>query len=90
MRLLCLLLLLGLAACGSRSTPPPTDWDAWVLWVEARAAILDDDGHGPDLGSEEWAMAVSQKLGVIDPEGHGPDLDTAEWRAAVEHQLRRR
>jgi hypothetical protein len=86
-----ILLAVMLAGCGERAAVGEWDqgesWDQWARGVEARFAVGDAEGHGPDVGSEEWARALQWKLGIVDAEGHGPDLGSAEWRAAVESKL---
>lgn len=67
-------------------SPAPQEWNAWARWIENRYPISDDQGHGPDIGSNEWAMAVDRNLGVT-VGGHGPDLKSDEWRSAVEFKL---
>ncbi len=66
----------------------PKEWAAWAKWVEKIHPITDDQGHGPDIGSDEWANALAKRLGVMDAAGHGPDLKSDEWRAAVEKKLK--
>lgn len=35
----------------------------WVEATEAKLAVTDSAGHGPDLGSAEWAEALTRRLG---------------------------
>lgn len=35
----------------------------WVDATEAKLAVTDGAGHGPDLGSAEWAEALNRRLG---------------------------
>lgn len=65
----------------------PKDWQAWAEWAEKLHPVTDEQGHGPDIGSDEWASALGKRLGVIDADGHGPDPKSDEWRAAVESKL---
>jgi hypothetical protein len=81
------LLLLFLAACSERESAPPSDWNTWAVWVEARYPVSDGQGHGPDIGSVEWARALQQKLGIVDAQGRGPNPGSEEWRNAVESKL---
>jgi hypothetical protein len=87
MRIFGAVLFLSLAACSDRSSAPPSDWQTWAVWVEARFPVSDVEGHGPDIGSDEWARALQQKLGIVDEQGHGPDLGSGEWRNAVEEKI---
>jgi hypothetical protein len=89
MKFFAAVLFLSLAACSDRAPAPPADWATWSLWVEARYPVSDEDGHGPDIGSDEWARALQWKLGIVDGEGHGPDIGSGEWRAAVEEKIGR-
>jgi hypothetical protein len=86
MKIFTALFALFMVACSDRSTPP-SDWNAWSIWVEARYPIGDAQGHGPDIGSDEWARALQQKLGIVDDQGHGPDIGSTEWRAAVQTKI---
>jgi hypothetical protein len=91
MKTLTHLLAIGAALLASAipmsAEPPPKDWKAWAAWVEKRAPVSDDQGHGPDIGGEEWMAALDRKLGITDAQGHGPDQGSDEWRGAVEHKL---
>ena len=81
------------AASASQSSLPgsaPQAWDAWARWADEQHSTGDDQGHGPDIGSDEWAYALDQQLGISDGQGHGPDLKSAEWRSAVEYKLQNR
>ncbi len=84
------ILLVALAGLAFAQESAPKDWSAWARWAEKFHPVTDNDGHGPDIGSDEWAMALSRKLNVIDADGHGPDLKSGEWRAAVERKLKQR
>ena len=86
MKIFAALFALFMVACSDRSAPP-SDWNAWSTWVEARYPVGDAQGHGPDIGSEEWARALQQKLGIVDDQGHGPDIGSVEWRAAVQTKI---
>lgn len=87
MKILAVLVLVALAACGERDAAPPADWKNWAVWVEARYPVSDADGHGPDLGSDEWARALQQKLGMVDGQGDAPEIGSDEWRAAVQSRI---
>jgi hypothetical protein len=90
MKWVVMILALAVAGCGEGDDEARQKWDEWDLWargVEARFAVGDAEGHGPDVGSEEWARALQWRLGIVDEQGHGPDLGSAEWRAAVEQKI---
>jgi hypothetical protein len=86
-----ILAVMVLAGCGEHGAVREWDegesWDQWARGVEARFAVSDAAGHGPDVGSDEWARALQQRLGIVDSQGHGPDIGSAEWRSAVEEKL---
>ncbi len=54
----------------------------WVKATEARLAVTDGAGHGPDLGSTEWAEALTRRLG-----GHAQP-GTQAWCDWVTQQLK--
>jgi hypothetical protein len=31
--------------------------------LQQKVGIIDDHGHGPDIGSAEWRAAVEEKIG---------------------------
>ncbi len=64
----------------------PIGWNAWAQWIEKRRSTADEQGHGPDVGSDEWAHSVDRQLGISEG-GHGPDIKSFEWRHAVELKL---
>ena len=74
------------AAKPQPSTQAPTSWISWAKWIEKRRHTADEQGHGPDIGSDEWAGSVDRQLGISEG-GHGPDLKSPEWRRAVERKL---
>ena len=53
----------------------------WVAATEAKLAVTDRAGHGPDLGSAEWAEALTRRLGGHDKPG------TKAWCDWVSQQL---
>ena len=61
--------------------------EAWYALVESKMQILDESGHGPDVGSLEWMQAVDFKAGISDGAGHGPDLGSGEWCQAVHRKV---
>ncbi len=69
-----------------RQVVKPLDWSAWAKWVGKLMPVADEEGHGPDVGSDEWAHALAKKLEVADDED-GPEFKSANWQEAVESQL---
>lgn len=59
----------------------PADWKAWAEWAEKLHPVTDNQGHGPDIGSDEWASALGKQLDVSGVAG------AKEWREAVEQKL---
>jgi len=53
----------------------------WVEATEAKLAVTDGAGHGPDVGSAEWAEALTRRLG-----GHNKP-GTQAWCDWVTQQL---
>jgi uncharacterized protein len=53
----------------------------WVKATEAKLAVTDGAGHGPDLGSTEWAEALTRRLGGHEKPG------TQAWCDWVTQQL---
>lgn len=68
----------------------PADWKEWAQWAEKLHPVTDQQGHGPDIGTDEWSRALDRQLKVSDAAGQGPDLGSQEWRQAVEKKLRPR
>lgn len=85
MKTLAILLLSAIATIAQEAAPK--EWAAWAKWAEKQHSITDDQGHGPDIGSDEWANALTKRLGILDAAGHGPVPKSDEWRAAVEKKL---
>jgi hypothetical protein len=51
---------------------------AWYQTVEDIISIIDNHGHGPDLGSKEWRGAVEFRLGIRD-QPEVPSIESDEW-----------
>ncbi|MGL4666641.1 MAG: hypothetical protein ACRCWR_01770 [Saezia sp.] len=47
-----------MASCAYTEKSPAQDFEPWV---ESQVKVF-DQGHGPDLGSDEWCGAVEFKL----------------------------
>jgi hypothetical protein len=72
----------GLAMdAGISGSIAPTDWKAWAEWAEKLRPVTDNQGHGPDIGSDEWAGALGKQLDI------GGVAGSKEWRKAVEKKL---
>lgn len=56
----------------------------WIEATEAKLAVTDGAGHGPDPGSAEWADALTRRLG-----GH-QQPGTQAWCDWVSQQLQRK
>ncbi|MBC8127860.1 MAG: hypothetical protein H8M99_12035 [Gloeobacteraceae cyanobacterium ES-bin-144] len=59
----------------------PANWLAWSEWAEKLRPVTDNQGHGPDIGSDEWASALGKQLDIVGVPG------SKEWRMAVEQKL---
>lgn len=58
---------------------------AWFAWVNQTLGISDEQGHGPDPGSQEWNMAVQKKLGEEAPQSKP---GSPQWQQSVDSLLR--
>ena len=47
----------GASAVGSERVVSQSSlsWAEWAQWVEEQHSVGDDQGHEPDIGSDEWA-----------------------------------
>jgi hypothetical protein len=54
----------------------------WQGAVEAIVQVGDDQGHGPDLGSDEWMNAVNRKV-FGEAAGKTMKIGSPEWLAAI-------
>ena len=83
------IICIAVAACSSTSSDPilileqtATCSDQVLLHIDGMVVTQDDQGHGPDQGSEEWHSAVEFKLNVTSK----PDLparNSNEWCAYI-------
>jgi len=80
-------LLLGLSFFlgGCDDSPEPCSSE-WNIWIDDQVVTSDDQGHGPDVGSEEWRSVVEFRLGVRDA-ADVPQRNSAEWCHFVEKRL---
>lgn len=52
--------------------------DSWYRFIEEAVTTSDNQGHGPDIGSDEWKSVIEFKLGLRDVPGL-PDRDSEAW-----------
>lgn len=58
---------------------------SWQQWVDANARTADEQGHGPDIGSDEWCDTVDNKLF----EGESNFQPCSEqWNITVDRKLK--
>lgn len=78
---LVLIVMAGVARAGDSqpgpAAPPPCS-DAWYRTIAGKVATGDDQGHGPDIGSDEWKSVVEFRLGVRGKPGV-PSRDSESW-----------
>ena len=80
-RLLPLVPLAALSACGAPSTEPFTPAACTAEWfkhLEEELGTGDGMGHGPDIGSGEWRSVIEFRLGIRDDPAV-PDNQSPEW-----------
>ena len=78
------LLLAG--ACGN--SPEPCS-DDWMMWVEDAVTTGDNQGHGPDVGSDEWKSVVEFRLGMRGDTAV-PRRDSVAWCRYVDRAIKDR
>ena len=60
----------------------------WFTAVEAAVCVLDDEGHGPTVGSREWLDAVDHKLFPVPAAGDNKTaVGSKKWCKAVDKAL---
>jgi uncharacterized protein len=52
--------------------------DSWYRFLDDMVATGDNQGHGPDIGSDEWKSVIEFKLGIRD-DPYIPDRDNEAW-----------
>lgn len=82
-----LLLLAGLLLSSGCSRSPEPCTDEWNSWVEQAVATADDQGHGPDLGSDEWKSVVEFRLGLRGDRSV-PHRDDVAWCRHIDTEIR--
>lgn len=63
--------------------------DSWYRFIDDTVATNDNQGHGPDVGSEEWKSVIEFKLGIRD-EPNLPDRDSEAWCRHIDQMVRER
>lgn len=61
----------------------------WFHYVEGQLHSLDQEGHGPDLGSTEWQSVVEFKLDLV-KQSDIPKKSTPQWCEYIQIQLNER
>ena len=80
------LLVLTLAGCGQiAEVPSSTDpcSENWLQRVESSLSTGDEQGHGPDIGSQEWRATVEFRLGIRGSSAL-PARDSSEWCSYID------
>ena len=83
------LFLTGVSGCADpqlQEATTPYCTDDWFAFVESELVTGDEQGHGPDLGSNEWRSVVEFKLGI---RGNSdiPDRGSDEWCQYIKKRL---
>lgn len=55
--------------------------DSWYRLIEVKVPTSDEQGHGPDIGSDEWKSVIEFKLGILDK----PDVPRRDSEAWCRH-----
>lgn len=63
--------------------------DSWYRFIDEAVATRDDQGHGPDVGSDEWKSVIEFKLGIRD-KPNLPDRDSDAWCRHIDQIVRER
>jgi uncharacterized protein len=61
--------------------------DSWYQFIEDAVVSSDNQGHGPDIGSEEWKSVIEFKLGIRDGPNL-PDRDSDAWCRHIDRIVR--
>ncbi len=59
--------------------------DAWYRVIEEKVLTADDQGHGPDIGSDEWKSVIEFKMGIRGTPDT-PGRDSEAWCHHI-HQM---
>jgi uncharacterized protein len=52
--------------------------DSWYRFIDDMVTTSDNQGHGPDIGSDEWKSVIEFKLGIRN-QPNLPDRDSEAW-----------
>ena len=63
--------------------------DSWYQFIEDAVVSGDNQGHGPDIGSDEWKSVIEFKLGIRD-EPNLPNRDSEAWCRHIDQIVRER
>ena len=61
--------------------------DSWYRFIDDTVVSSDNQGHGPDIGSDEWKSVIEFKLGIRD-EPNLPDRDSDAWCRHIDQIVR--
>jgi uncharacterized protein len=60
--------------------------DSWYRLIEEKVPTSDEQGHGPDVGSDEWKSVIEFKLGIRD-KPDVPSRDTEAWCRHIDQMV---
>jgi len=63
--------------------------DSWYRFIDDTVATSDNQGHGPDVGSDEWESVIEFKLRIRD-DPNLPDRDSEAWCRHIDQIVRKR
>ena len=63
--------------------------DSWSIFIEKTVPTGDNQGHGPDVGSDEWKSVIEFKLGIRN-EPNLPDRDSEAWCRHIDQIVRQK
>ncbi len=61
--------------------------DSWHRFIEEKVPTSDNQGHGPDIGSDEWKSVIEFKLGLRDVPNF-PERDSEAWCRHIDQIVR--
>ena len=63
--------------------------DSWYRFIEEKIPTSDDQGHGPDVGSDEWKSVIEFKLGIRNKQNL-PSHNSEAWCRHIDQIVRER